>query len=503
VGQGFNRTLPLSDSLAHTLHAEASVSNENFSWIVGFPGSRSQRYNRTFLLYKVDKQGHLVDTLLFAKNRLSSLYSREFPVFLFLTGDTLLQAVLHANDSEGRAIYILGIDPNSMELRWQRIYRSDLPRDFIGSSITSACQIRNDSLALLFANYNSGGGVVSILGDSGNVARQFVVGNASPMSFQEMSFQRGAFWFIGFRGSSDVANHPCVMEVDLEGREQFFYQFDYSGRIGLYGSLIVPDRSNFGFLVTRLKKKIYALTGEPFDAGQGLLVEYDGRNRLEKRYEVDSLSFYFVQEYAARGLNEDAFLAGGDRTFVENAAFTTDFGYLAKTRLGQGELWSRRYRYVREPGRDTTFTLLRFKYVEGLPDGGALAVGYFLKNYEKQNMPVKTGQGWVIRVDSFGCVVPGCQSPVTSLAKEQAAGRLLVAPNPVQDICYAHWLSNTAEEAQFSLNDVQGRTLRSWTNRVPELTLAIPMKSLPAGIYYLNVQLEGKQVAGQKIVKTN
>ncbi|MEZ4685262.1 MAG: hypothetical protein R3B47_04115, partial [Bacteroidia bacterium] len=270
--QGFNRIIPFSDSLAHTLNAEASVSNEQYSWIACFPGSRSPQYNRTLLLYKTDPNGIPVDSFLFANSRLNSLYSSYFPVFLFLSGDTLLRAILHANDSLGRAIHILGIDPDAMTLRWQRVYRSDLPREFIGSSITSACQMHNDSLALLFSNYNTESGVVSVLGDSGRLARQFVVGPSNPMAFQEISFQQGSFWFIGFRRTNDIDSHPCVMQVDLLGNELFFYQFNFADRIGLYGSLRVRNPQQFGLLVTRLQKKVYRVTGGVYSAGQGLLL---------------------------------------------------------------------------------------------------------------------------------------------------------------------------------------------------------------------------------------
>ena len=499
--QGFNKVIQFSDSLAHTLNAEASVSNEQYSWIACFPGSRSPQYNRTLLLYKTDQSGTPVDSLLFAITELNSLYSSHYPVFLFLSGDSLLRAILHANDSIGRAIHILGIDPDAMTLRWQRVYRSNLPRDFIGSSISSACQIHNDSLAILYSNYNTESGVVSILGDSGQLARQFVVGPSNPMVFQEISFQHGNFWFIGYRRTSDIKNHPCVMEVDHKGNELFFYQFDYSDRIGLYGSLMVRNQQHFGFLVTRLKKKVYRVTGDSFDAGQGVLVEYDGSRQRESLSVVDSLSFFFSQEHAAHGLHYDAFLAGGDKTYINTAFYTTDYGYLAKTRLGQGELWSRRFRFVREPSADTAFTQLRFKHVEPLADGGALAVGYFSLDINSQNIPVRKGQAWIVRVDSFGCVVPGCQQSITALFPENKTARLLIAPNPVSDVAHIHWQSREPGEARFQLRDAQGRIVRKWQNHGMEATFILSLKDLPSGLYFLDGWQSGKQLERKKLVK--
>jgi hypothetical protein len=503
LAQSFNKVIPFADSLTYALNAEASVSDEQYSWVACFPGSRSPLYNRSLILYKIDQRGKIQDSLLYTDNLFSTLYSRHYPIFMFLEGDSSIKTIMHADDSVGRAIHVLSMNRYTMELQWQRSYRTNLPRDFIGSAITSACQIREDSVALLYSNFNSQSAVISILGDSGNVARQFLVGPSNPMIFQEVSFQNDNLWFLGFRQRVDTSTYPCVMRTDFQGNESFFYDFTYEDRIGLYGALMVRNTQDFGFLITRLKKKVYTVTGDSYDAGQGLLVRYDGARQREIISEVDSLSFFFAQQDAAKGNSLDAFLAGGDKIYTTVASNTTDFGYLAKVRLGKGTLWSRRYRYIREPGRDTTFTQFRFKRTEAMDDGGALAVGYFLLNYQEDGETVRKVQAWTMRVDSFGCVVPGCQEAVTSLTESIDPARLLIAPNPANDLCYAHWRTVKPGQAEFSLRDPQGRAIRSWESSVAEETFIIPMRDLPAGIYFLDVFFEGSRIEGRKIVKTD
>ncbi len=260
--------------------------------------------------------------------------------------------------------------------------------------------------------------------------------------------------------------------------------------------LIVQSREHFAYHTVLYERKRSLITGNWITARIEALVEYDDKKNHEIIYKIDSLSFDQNMWYSSVWNNSDGFIAGNQEDIQKKY-----HGFLAKTRMGQGELWTRKFRYAREPKPDTSFLNFRFLDVTALPDGGALATRVFGIRYIDSNTVKGYANTWAVRVDSFGCVVPGCQNrPPDGIAPELPKARLLIAPNPASDVSYAHWLTEEPGEAVFSLRDAQGRLIRKWESNQPEMTFVIPLERLAAGMYYLNVVHHGKVLVSEKLV---
>ena len=115
--------------------------------------------------------------------------------------------------------------------------------------------------------------------------------------------------------------------------------------------------------------------------------------------------------------------------------------------------------------------------IKPTPDGGFVAVGYLTPSIDT------TQDTWVIKVDSFGCLVQGCE--VTSVPKINASiSALKIYPNPAQDVLYIEItpnLQSAQQEFVFELYDVLGKKVFAKTLIPFENTVNI--SRLKTGVY--------------------
>ncbi|MCB0571796.1 MAG: T9SS type A sorting domain-containing protein, partial [Phaeodactylibacter sp.] len=151
-------------------------------------------------------------------------------------------------------------------------------------------------------------------------------------------------------------------------------------------------------------------------------------------------------------------------------------------------LWKRYYQHIIGQGpRHYIYDLAQ------APDGGFVMVGEV-----RDTINAPRQQGWLLKVDEYGCLVPGCQlvSQVESPA-QAAAPRLLLYPNPVREQLQVYYQSGGPAEAEFRIVDAQGRAWRHFHARLPEVTLIVDVAELPAGLYFLRCVQEGRAAQAQ------
>lgn len=128
-------------------------------------------------------------------------------------------------------------------------------------------------------------------------------------------------------------------------------------------------------------------------------------------------------------------------------------------------------------------------------DGGYTAVGWTFPNVEEG----LSQDGWLVRTDEFGCVIPGCH---VGLAEMNWDSHFNVFPNPFTDELIV--ILNDPLSSQYhkiSIYDIQGVLVKSiaanWANSSQNLSVA----SLPAGTYFIKLESDGIQFQGQKLLK--
>lgn len=96
----------------------------------------------------------------------------------------------------------------------------------------------------------------------------------------------------------------------------------------------------------------------------------------------------------------------------------------------------------------------------------------------------------MIRVDSFGCLVPGCQ--LYDHVAEQAAlpGQedlhILAYPNPVHDRLAISFRSAATPTGAFRLYDAQGRVIRKFAPGGRSEEIDLDVRPHPPGLYVLH-----------------
>ncbi len=160
-------------------------------------------------------------------------------------------------------------------------------------------------------------------------------------------------------------------------------------------------------------------------------------------------------------------------------------------------LWMRRYAHY-----DPSGGLSRPYDVEPTSDGGFVLTGA-VQQGAMDSIP-GLQMLWVLKLDSLGCLVPGCDG--SSIQETALLTSLVVVPNPASDQLHVRLTLPTgfglSGTAQLTLVDAMGRvvleTPLSRSGVLLERTVGI--SDLSPGIYYVHLADDRKWLAGAKVV---
>jgi hypothetical protein len=150
----------------------------------------------------------------------------------------------------------------------------------------------------------------------------------------------------------------------------------------------------------------------------------------------------------------------------------------------QGDsLWAR---YLTFPeGLDKYYEPVDFKVT---PDGGYIMAGQYNEGLENL--------GWLMKLDSFGCLIPGCNANdgPNATTEQQQDLRLAIYPNPTSD--FLNFELRTPQPlpaARFRILDSSGQAVKEIASNYPRDTFIVPVREWAAGAYFLQY-LEGGEV---------
>jgi hypothetical protein len=169
-------------------------------------------------------------------------------------------------------------------------------------------------------------------------------------------------------------------------------------------------------------------------------------------------------------------------------------GRVVKLSAQGDSLWSREYEYL-----NTANTRHYIYDAERTHDGGFLIAGECLGTGAGVYQ-----QGWLLKLDEEGCLVPGCHITTGVLPiAERPSISLSLYPNPTIDYLNVHYFNKTTkEDLTFSVVDMQGRVLSSFkTYDQSDKTYIVPVSDLVVGVYVLEVRQEGILVGSEQFVK--
>jgi hypothetical protein len=172
-------------------------------------------------------------------------------------------------------------------------------------------------------------------------------------------------------------------------------------------------------------------------------------------------------------------------------------GWLGKVSPSGDSLWTRQYVGIDQlNNRHTIYDL------KETPDGGFILCG----ESRNPNTPAPgeiAQQAWLLKLDQYGCLVPGCH--ITTSVEEPAPESLHLAiyPNPAAEYLnfYLRAPAGVGSEVSFRIFDAGGRLLREFPHASPDATYVVEVWDWPAGMYVLQCVSGGRVLAAEKFVK--
>ena len=186
-----------------------------------------------------------------------------------------------------------------------------------------------------------------------------------------------------------------------------------------------------------------------------------------------------------------------DGTIITTGGRST-FSFIAKFEIDGDSLWSRDLHAF------STWATAELFDVTPTSDGGFVLTGNVIQADADPTPTLQTL--WVVKTDSLGCVIPGCQNTGVQEYVMDLQQRLRVSPNPANDlVSLALDLPEGGEvqgQAQVQLLDATGRVVleHKVQQNLNKLTATMDVSALPAGTYYLHLRDAKRWLAGSKVV---
>lgn len=181
-------------------------------------------------------------------------------------------------------------------------------------------------------------------------------------------------------------------------------------------------------------------------------------------------------------------------------------GCMLRTNSLGDSLWMRYYHYT-----DSLWTEGKGAFRDVIPtnDGGFIAVGAAYGSNNPNDTAIYSQDTWVVKVDSMGCLVPGCHI-VTSIESLNTNYQdiITVFPNPVRSNGTVSLSLDLPGPASRSSNANLRLTVVNSTGQVVHEQVIPPIDRSPitisapreAGVYYLHLASEERWISGAKLV---
>jgi len=173
-------------------------------------------------------------------------------------------------------------------------------------------------------------------------------------------------------------------------------------------------------------------------------------------------------------------------------------GLLYKLSANGEVIWDRNYsHYDSVPGSNAQI----FNAVQPTRDGG-----YILTGEANGPSPPNPQRLWLMKLDSMGCLVPGCNTVGVQEFESQLQSALRLSPNPASDQLHVELPLpdgyRLVGAVQAVLLDAQGKEVLRNTigNTGIGLNGNLDVSGLPSGMYFLHLRDGEKWLAGGKVV---
>ncbi|MBL7964987.1 MAG: T9SS type A sorting domain-containing protein [Flavobacteriales bacterium] len=177
-------------------------------------------------------------------------------------------------------------------------------------------------------------------------------------------------------------------------------------------------------------------------------------------------------------------------------------GVLLRTTANGDSLWMYSYLYY-----DSLMLDGRGAFRDVLPtlDGGFIACGYAHSSITGNDPPGYTQDVWVIKVDSMGCLEPGCNLVSIQTQVTNFRDALRLWPNPVSELLTVAWDLpeglRKGNSCQLSVVSAAGQLVRTETISLATDQHQLDVRNLSPGLYHVHLVSDGTWITGGKFLR--
>jgi len=177
---------------------------------------------------------------------------------------------------------------------------------------------------------------------------------------------------------------------------------------------------------------------------------------------------------------------------------------LLRTNAQGDSIWMRQYVYADSVWNEGKGAL---GDVISTPDNGFIAVGVALPSSNDPNDPPMYSQDiWVVKVESMGCLLPGCHI-VTGIENQvtnyKDALKVWPNPSPSGGQVQLKWeLPEAArsKSTELSLVSTTGQLMFSQPIDLEQESIQLDVQDLKPGMYFIHLVQEGTWISGAKLL---
>jgi hypothetical protein len=189
----------------------------------------------------------------------------------------------------------------------------------------------------------------------------------------------------------------------------------------------------------------------------------------------------------------------------QNDQDVDEFAYILKLDRESGAIiWERKYRFLEIYGDHHTLIDMKATL-----DGGVIFCGESRDSYQMLDAPYQ--QGWLVKLDECGCLVPGCDTLCryvgcaaidTTAYFPSVANQFIAGPVPATQFINIYFAGGDLDlaQTQFQMYDLQGRLVYSFVPDAANTTYMLSTEKFASGTYLLHLSHNGAKVQEQKII---
>jgi hypothetical protein len=294
----------------------------------------------------------------------------------------------------------------------------------------------------------------------------------------------------GFRTDNTITGvrdvQTWIFSVDTTGNFINKYLSVLPGREFGPSALILTN--DYGLTFISLKEK-YQTSSNSFTS-QAFMAKLNAQLQLEWDTIYGQESHWVAPRDMVRKADGRLYSCG--EIGISSGTLNLYYGWLNAHNPTGGHLWQRFYL----PFGNGELEQGQLDAIRAHPDGGFVIAG----QARAYGPSIAKGQhAWLLKVDSVGCLVPGCAVGIKELTPEPVY--LKVWPNPAQGEAFVLYKSAMElPEAYLVLTDMLGRELRRALVPQTDAQYHLRLYGLKAGLYMVQLWNHGRMLAYEKLL---